>query len=437
MSSSLVMFVKQLLIVLLVLGGAPSIARAQTFLNLGTILNCTAGQVPVNGGGGVTDWSCGTTSGTGTVTTTSTLTTGTIPKASGGAALADSIITISGSTATVTGTGNFTTGINLNGTSLNTCNTLTNVLYNGSCVNTGDLKFTDATYDIGKSGATRPRDLFLSRNVTAGGTGDFGGLVTVTQPSTSAYGLVVAMPASTTKGAQTWKYNGTIFMSALVGANDAAFTIGGEGGVSAGVNLGNNKMGPNLRIDHNSNAGPEGGSAGSMRMLRASGNENWLWVDNSGSPGKFRIHTAAPTGSSGSPTVSDTAGTVVGDQTSPCWLKRPAKGGDNSCNKDAWARSRNTDLSGALAKVRALAIYDWVYDEQAPSYQMSTGRAQQFTGAVIFDKDVWYGKGFGRQQVPALNEINLHGFEVLSIQALAQQADTFAARLAALETKIK
>lgn len=33
-----------------------------------------------------------------------------------------------------------------------------------------DLKFTDATYDIGKSGATRPRDLFLSRNATVGGT---------------------------------------------------------------------------------------------------------------------------------------------------------------------------------------------------------------------------------------------------------------------------
>jgi hypothetical protein len=33
-----------------------------------------------------------------------------------------------------------------------------------------DLKFTDATYDIGKSGATRPRDLFLSRNATIGGT---------------------------------------------------------------------------------------------------------------------------------------------------------------------------------------------------------------------------------------------------------------------------
>jgi hypothetical protein len=35
---------------------------------------------------------------------------------------------------------------------------------------TSNLLFTDNTYDIGASGATRPRDLFLSRNLTVGGT---------------------------------------------------------------------------------------------------------------------------------------------------------------------------------------------------------------------------------------------------------------------------
>lgn len=34
----------------------------------------------------------------------------------------------------------------------------------------GNLLFTDATYDIGAAGATRPRDLFLSRNAVVGGT---------------------------------------------------------------------------------------------------------------------------------------------------------------------------------------------------------------------------------------------------------------------------
>lgn len=48
----------------------------------------------------------------------------------------------------------------------------------------GDLKFTDATYDIGKSGATRPRDGFFSRNVTIGGT------LTVTDTVTATTGVL-------------------------------------------------------------------------------------------------------------------------------------------------------------------------------------------------------------------------------------------------------
>lgn len=42
-----------------------------------------------------------------------------------------------------------------------------NLAVGGSVVS--DLLFTDATFDIGKSAATRPRDLFLSRNLTIGG----------------------------------------------------------------------------------------------------------------------------------------------------------------------------------------------------------------------------------------------------------------------------
>lgn len=55
-----------------------------------------------------------------------------------------------------------------------------------------DLLFTDATYDIGKSGATRPRDLFLSRNCTIGGTlaatgaVTFSGALSVTGTTTCA-----------------------------------------------------------------------------------------------------------------------------------------------------------------------------------------------------------------------------------------------------------
>src|SRR3990167_1942670 len=63
---------------------------------------------------------------------------------------------------------------------------------------TGNLLFTDATYDIGASGATRPRDLFLSRNATVGGTLDVTGVTTLTG---ALVGDSVTDSTSTTTGA--------------------------------------------------------------------------------------------------------------------------------------------------------------------------------------------------------------------------------------------
>lgn len=72
---------------------------------------------------------------------------------------------------------------------------------------TGDLKFTDGLYDIGKSGATRPRDLFLSRHATIGGH------LTLAQELnlTSAVNQIVLDSDGT--------YTGTMTMAALSGAS--------------------------------------------------------------------------------------------------------------------------------------------------------------------------------------------------------------------------
>jgi hypothetical protein len=53
-----------------------------------------------------------------------------------------------------------------------------------------DLLFVDATYDIGKTGASRPRDLFLSRNATVGGTLAVTGVTTVAAGSAAAPSVV-------------------------------------------------------------------------------------------------------------------------------------------------------------------------------------------------------------------------------------------------------
>lgn len=49
-----------------------------------------------------------------------------------------------------------------------------------------DLKFVDALYDVGKPGATRPRDLALSRNAVIGGTLSVTGATTLTGATTVA-----------------------------------------------------------------------------------------------------------------------------------------------------------------------------------------------------------------------------------------------------------
>lgn len=53
----------------------------------------------------------------------------------------------------------------------------TGTLGAGATTLTGNLTFTDNLYDIGASGATRPRDLFLSRNLTIGGNAQLGDAV--------------------------------------------------------------------------------------------------------------------------------------------------------------------------------------------------------------------------------------------------------------------
>jgi hypothetical protein len=81
-----------------------------------------------------------------------------------------------------------------------------------------DLKFTDATYDIGKSGATRPRDIFLSRNAVIGGTLAVTGVATLTAQAvlTAAFqtGAAIAYVNDTANA------NMTVGLTLNQGAND-------------------------------------------------------------------------------------------------------------------------------------------------------------------------------------------------------------------------
>lgn len=95
-----------------------------------------------------------------------------------------------------------------------------------------DLKFTDATYDIGKSGATRPRDLFLSRNLTVGTSATIQAL-TVNGAFTVADLSVTAPPPSARVTATTSQNINTGVGSAVTFDSDVWATTTGLHSTSA------------------------------------------------------------------------------------------------------------------------------------------------------------------------------------------------------------
>jgi len=111
-----------------------------------------------------------------------------------------------------------------------------------------DLLFTDATYDIGKSGATRPRDGFFSRNAVVGGTLGVSGISTFTADLVATGASMSFQDAEGitfgTGDDATVKYDGTdlVIAPAAVGSGDIVVTAASiEFADSEGVTLGTGK----------------------------------------------------------------------------------------------------------------------------------------------------------------------------------------------------
>ena len=213
--------------------------------------------------------------------------------------------------------------------------------------------------------------------------------------------------ASPTAGLLHMKVNGTTASAFSLTATASTFILHAR-------DFGNNVAGPQIRLNRNTSSGTEGPAAGAIRFAEADGTSQHVWID---ATGDARVHTSAPTGSSGSPTVSDTAGTVIGTQTSPKAIKNIIY---------EWS---DENAHFALQQVLDLPVYNFTFKD---------GRKGIFTGLAIEDGEVpWYGMdpAVGGDTVPhgtakALNEINLFGYMVLSIRALEQ-------RVAELERKLE
>lgn len=153
-------------------------------------------------------------------------------------------------------------------------------------------------------------------------------------------------------------------------------------------------VGPYITIGRNSSGT---GSAGHLKFTRKGGTVDVAWVDNSGN---MRIHSAAP--SEDNTTVSDTAGTVVGTQTSTRATKRDI--------------TPFTDQTGALALLRRTPVYRFRYRNQDPDTDHV---------GILADES----PEFTRYGQTTFDPVNAFGYTVAALQALVARVETLEAAL--------
>lgn len=231
--------------------------------------------------------------------------------------------------------------------------------------------------------------------------------------ATNADALKLNMPASTTGRALEVNYNATLAARIVAVAAATQFQADTR-------DMGNNAAGCLIQSGRNSSAGAEGGAAGTLSSVRAGGGSRFIWAD---AASDWRTHTAQPTGSSGSPTVADNAGTVVGTQTS--WYAEKENIEEHETRDDL------------LTAVLAAKLYD--YQMIADDQRRSDNSRQTYTGLVITENDkendAWFANNMGDQQIPVLNERNLFGYLIGAIQAQQAQISQLTQRITELEEK--
>jgi len=228
-----------------------------------------------------------------------------------------------------------------------------------------------------------------------GNTGTQDGHVHILSPATSTIGLIVEVPTSSSVAAQGWHYNGVLRAQVELAAGNSNFSL-------ATVDLGDDIAGPVLGIGQNNNV--TNSNTGTLRFTDDGGTLQFIWVDNSASPGDVRVSNAAPESA-----TSDTSGTVIGSQTSPAYIKNIL-----------YTYSQEPD-DRVYEKLQA------VLDTPIHDFNFKSGKyGQDFTGIAIPDGEhPWYGQDpvTGDDWAPlgtakALNEMNMAGYLVLSIKAL-------------------
>lgn len=167
--------------------------------------------------------------------------------------------------------------------------------------------------------------------------------------------------------------------------------------------------GPNLTIGRNENASTP--AAGYVSLRRANDVAAYIWPDSSNI---LRIHTLVPTN------ANDTAGTVVGTQTSWHEYKRDIV--------------ENTKYKQALKRIVDTPIYDFMYIDD--SMLDDEDKAPTYTGFVGYKKRDWFLTNKGKNQVPCLDTITIFGTLSMAVKQLAAENDKKDAEIAKLNDKV-
>ena len=197
-----------------------------------------------------------------------------------------------GGNLSVGGTLTLTGGVNLNG-NVTVGDSAADTLTINSTV-TSNLIFTDNTYDIGASGATRPRNLFLAGNATIGGAQTLTGALTVDSTTDSS--------STTTGSIQT--DGGVGIAKALFVGN--GFTVAGSGTINLGATTGSLKVNgyasgsANLVLQSDSGTGVaywlSAKTSGILAIGGNGGSEPSLGAINIGSTGNVSVGATAGSG---------------------------------------------------------------------------------------------------------------------------------------------
>jgi hypothetical protein len=151
--------------------------------------------------------------------------------------------------------------------------------------------------------------------------------------------------------------------------------------------LGDGIAGPVLTLGRNTNATNPG--AGSLNFLSNAGTAGYVWQD---AGGNIRINTSAPT------TINDTAGTVVGAQTS-----------ERSTKQDI---NDYTDYNNALSMVINAPLHTFRYIKEVNGYGENSPLTKTRIGYIADEVDPIFMVG------NVIDQVSLNGILMASIKAM-------------------